>query len=98
MGDLLGIKPIIEVTKEGSIGMAGRARGQKKALAELQKRYMGAEIDENYPVYFLQTDTDAPARALMSALEREGRIFRICCAVGAHIGPNAVGIVYVEKK
>lgn len=98
VGDLLGIKPIIEVTKEGSIGMAGRARGQKKALAELQKRYMGAEIDENYPVYFLQTDTDAPARALMSALDREGRIFRICCAVGAHIGPNAVGIVYVEKK
>ena len=29
---------------------------------------------------------------------QDARIFRICCAVGSHIGPNAAGLVYVVKK
>lgn len=98
VGGLLGIKPLITIPKEGIVVQAGRAHGQKKALKLLSDKIRAAAIDENYPVYFLQTDTDVPTREVMRSVGRENdRIFRICCSVGAHIGPNAAGVVYVEK-
>lgn len=98
VGGLLGIKPYITIPKEGTVVQAGRAHGQKKALKMLSDALKTADIDENYPVYFLQTDVDTPARAVMKEVGRENdRIFRICCSVGSHIGPNAAGVVYVEK-
>lgn len=99
VGGLLGIKPLITFTETGSVVMSGRAHGQKKALRALVDILKKEKIDEEYPVYFLQTDTDAPSREVMRMAGREDcRIFRICCAVGAHIGPNAAGVVYVVKE
>ena len=99
VGGLLGIKPLITFTETGAVVMAGRAHGQKKALRALADILKKENIDEEYPVYFLQTDTDVPTRELMKQTGREeNRIFRICCSVGAHIGPNAAGVVYVVKE
>ena len=99
VGDLLGIKPIVTVTLEGAVVMAGRAHGRKRALKALAERFTSEEIDPDYPVYFLCTDSEAPARALMQAVNRENAaIFQICCAVGTHIGPNAAGYICVVKS
>ena len=99
VGGLLGIKPLITFTEQGAVVMDGRAHGQKKALRALADTMKKDAIDENFPVYFLQTDTDVPPREVMRQAGREGeRIFRINCAVGAHIGPNAAGVVYVVKE
>lgn len=99
VGGLLGIKPLITFTPEGAVVMHGKAHGQKKALKALAEIYGKHEIDGDYPVYFLQTDADAPALQLMRATGNDGaRKFRICCAVGTHIGPNAAGMVFVVKK
>ena len=99
VGGLLGIKPLITFTEQGAVVMDGRAHGQKKALRTLSDILKKESIDEEYPVYFLQTDTDLPSREVMRQAGREGdKILRICCAVGAHIGPNAAGVVYVVKK
>ncbi len=98
VGDLLGVKPLVTVSMGGSVVMAGRAHGRKRALKELAERFTAEETDPEYPVYFLCTDTEEPARALMQAVHREGEaVFQICCAVGTHIGPNAAGYVYVAK-
>lgn len=98
VGDLLGIKPLIGIAPEGSVKMTGRARGQRRALKELADVFRAEALDPAYPVYFLQTDDEAPARALMRDLGREeDRLLRICGAVGAHIGPGAAGVVYVVK-
>lgn len=98
VGDLLGIKPIVGVSREGTVVMTGRAHGQKKALQALANEYLSARTDPAYPVYFLRTEPETPACELMKAVGREGRVFRICCAVGAHIGPNAAGIVFVAAQ
>lgn len=98
VGNLLGIKPIIELTSEGTVGMTGKARGQKKALLEISEQFRKEPLDPGYPVYYLQTDKDFPPRTLMELTGHEGKILRICCAVGTHIGPNAAGIVYVVKN
>ena len=97
VGGLLGIKPVITIA-DGIVAMEGKERGQNKALKALFDAFHADELDPAYPVYFLQTDTDVPVRKLMRSVGRESdRIFRICCAVGTHIGPNAAGIVYVVK-
>ncbi len=99
VGGLLGIKPLITFTPEGAVVMHGKAHGQKKALKALAEIYAKHSLDSDYPVYFLQTDTDAPALEVMRATGNEGaEKFRICCAVGTHIGPNAAGMVFVVKK
>ena len=99
VGGLLGIKPLVTVSLDGAVVMAGKERGQKRAIKALSDFYQTDKIDASYPVYFLQSDTDAPPRELMRLLKREeDRIFQICCAVGTHIGPNGAGIVYVVEK
>lgn len=97
VGNLLGIKPLVTVAPEGTVEMAGKTRGQKKALLEISERFRKDTLDPDYPVYYLQTDTDVPPKTLMELTGCEGKIFRICCAVGTHVGPNAAGIVYVVK-
>lgn len=99
VGELLGIKPLIEILPNGSVGMAGKARGQKKAVKALADAYLSDRVDPGFPVYFLQTDSDDPPRAVMKATGLENaRLFRIGCALGSHIGPNAAGIVYVVEE
>lgn len=98
VGDLLGIKPLVTVPSDGTVVMAGRAHGRKRAVKELAARLAGDDPDPAYPVYFLCTDSEEPARALMQAVNRENAaVFQICCAVGTHIGPNAAGYVCVTK-
>ncbi len=99
MGDLLHIKPLIGVSSDGRIVMTGRAHGRKRAVKELADYFSAVPADPAYPVYFLQSDTDVPVREVMKLAGQEGaRIFRICCAIGSHIGPNAAGVVYVAKQ
>ncbi len=99
VGDMLGIKPIVTVSPRGTVELEGKAHGQKKALKTLAELFRGEKADPAYPVRFLQTDTDAPSREVMKELGMEGApVFRVCCAVGSHIGPNAAGIAYVAKK
>lgn len=99
VGGLLGIKPVITVnTDEGTVEMYGKAHGMKKALKALADNFNADDVDPAYPVYFLQTNTDTFTRQVMADTGNdEARIFRICCAVGTHIGPNAAGIVYIVK-
>ncbi len=97
-GEFLKIKPIIAIGMDGQVKAVGKARGRLRALEEIGERFRKDEPDENYPVYFLQTDSDEPAKKLMQALGREGELMSICCAVGSHIGPNAAGVCYVAKN
>ena len=98
VGGLLGVKPLVTIGQDGTVEVVGRAHGQKKALLAIAESFLKDKVDEEYPVYFLQTDNAAPPQEIMKAVKREkSRIFPICCAVGTHIGPNAAGITYVTK-
>ena len=97
-GGLLGVRPIITISEEGTVVMAGRERGRKRALNAVAERFFAEKCDPNYPAVFLQSDKDAQPRELMKLTGCEdARIFQICCAVGTHIGPDGAGIVYVVK-
>lgn len=93
-----GLKSFIEIKADGSASLSGTARGHMRARKKIAKKFRESDVDESYPVYFLETDNADPTHKLMEELGQEsGRILRVCCSVGAYIGANAAGMVYVVK-
>lgn len=97
LGGLLGIKPILMV-KEGKVEAAGRARGDKKALAEIVEMFKNwAQGRKKIRIYYLYNsnvqDVDAfkaAVRALNLPIEE-----RVTNSVGGvistHTGPGLYG-------
>lgn len=102
-GGLLGIKPAIEV-KDGSVVMAGTARGLKKGhelTRSLIEKYGG--IDWSKPMSLIYSGDDSMLRKFMETTHElwdghgELPIHSLGGTIGTHIGPNAYGIAFFEK-
>lgn len=95
---IFGLKTFLEIKADGTASIAGTARSGAQARGRIAKTFRASEIDESYPVYFLSTSSADPTHKLMEELgEESGRILRIGCSVGAYLGENAAGMVYVVK-
>lgn len=101
-GKLLGIKPVITV-HEGEIKLEGTARGSKNGQNLLRKYIEKNPISFKYPValaYSGFTDVLLQKYLKDSASLYEGipeEFFHISCigaAIGAYVGPDAIGIAY----
>lgn len=97
LGGLLGIKPILTV-REGKVEAAGRARGEKKALAEMVEALKTWAAGRNkVRIYYLynanEHDVDAFKAAVRAAgLPLEERMTtRIGGVISTHAGPGLVG-------
>lgn len=103
LGSLAQIKPVIQVTQEGTIAVPAKAMGIRKGMDLLCKRLSAQEPDPDFPLYVMYTSSRAPAEALAEKLRKQGysvpdeHIIGVGAAIGTHIGPDACGIVYVEK-
>lgn len=97
LGGLLGIKPILTV-REGKVEAAGRARGEKKALAEMVEALKTWAAGRNkVRIYYLynadEHDVDAfKATVRAAGLPLEERMTtRIGGVISTHAGPGLVG-------
>ena len=60
------------------------------------------KVDSAYPLYIVYTGSQENGVMLAAELQKQGfsippqRIVPVGAVVGAHIGPNAFGIVYVS--
>ena len=103
IGSLAQIKPIIQVDVEGRVAVPAKAMGMRKGMDMLCKRLEIQPMDENHPLYVMYTSDRTVAETLAQRLEESGypipadRIIQVGAAIGTHIGPNACGLVYVEK-
>lgn len=103
IGSLAQIKPIIQVDVEGRVTVPAKAMGMRKGMDLLCKRLETQPMDANHPLYVMYTSDRAVAETLAQRLEESGypvpqeRIIQVGAAIGTHIGPNACGLVYVEK-
>lgn len=101
IGDMANIKPIITLTEEGGIGILGKCIGRNKAISYIIKRLQEIEIDTDFPVYAIYSYGTDNCQRFEAKLDKEGyRIadrLQIGSTIGAHIGPEAFGIVFVEK-
>ena len=101
IGTLANIKPIIVVTPDGKIGVPNKCIGMGKAQAYLLKYLQDHPVDEAFPLYSIYsygTDNCAKMEEKLAAAQiTVAQRLQIGPTIGTHIGPNALGIVYVQK-
>ena len=104
LGSLAQIKPIIKVDEQGGITVPAKAMGMRKGMDLLSKRIQTQIPDPEFPLYVMFTNNRAVAETLAAKLRPLGyeipddHIIGVGAAIGAHVGPDACGVVYIEKK
>lgn len=102
LGTIFHIKPLITITKAGEVSVCGKPIGTKQAMRGICKLVVPEEIDDAYPVYYIYTENAEVCGKLLAEVtpdrpELLESATNICPVIGVHIGPNAVGIVFVRK-
>jgi len=100
-GSVLGIKPILSINFDGSLGLKEKARGRDnslKALVNYMERSTtpGAVIENLLiPHTDCQEDANRLAEMVKEKFEvKNQEIILMCPVVGAHTGPGTVALVY----
>ena len=104
LGTLANIKPIITVERDGRVSIPAKAMGMRKGMDFMCKRLDVQTPDPDFPIYVMYTNNRSVAETLAARLAAAGwnipdeRIIQVGAGIGSHIGPDACGLVYVEKK
>lgn len=104
LGSLAQIKPIIRVEQDGSIAVPSKAMGMRKGMDLLCKRLQTQLPSSKHPLYVMYTNNRSVAETLAEKFRKLGydipdsHIIGVGAAIGSHIGPDACGMVYVEKE
>lgn len=102
LGALARLKPLVEVSPEGRIGLCAKAFGRLRAIDTLAQRIARQVIDPKYPFIPLYSFDPANCRVLLEKLATLGvRATSSPCAIGPsigpHIGPGVFGAAFVVK-
>ena len=102
IGEAAKLKPVISVTEKGDLAMISACLGRKRAFDTIMKQLESIEIDDRFPVYVIYSYGTKNCERLEVRLQEAGISVterrQIGYVIGSHIGPNACGVVYVEKK
>lgn len=97
IGNLLNIKLILAVV-DGEMAVIDKVRGTKKAIKKIISNL--EKMDDNELSILLHIDNNDIRPVLEDELMDKKVNFITCnvgCVVGAHAGPNACGIAFIEK-
>ena len=101
IGNLAKIKPIIEVSKEGKVEVAGKGIGNNKTMNKLIDIINELQVDHTYPFYTIYTKGTKNVDKFESKLNEEGihvsEREQLGPVVGTHLGPEAFGVIFVHK-
>lgn len=104
VGGALGIKPVLALKDDGVIRLADKARGRPGALVALYKQLdkLGG-VDPAYGCTVIYSDDRQLAAPVRRYLQENLRlpvtgVAQIGPTIGTHIGPRAVGIVFVTRE
>lgn len=104
LGSMMNIKPVLHVSKEGRAEIPVKVRGVRKGIHYLIEKFTTDDVDAAYPFYLVYTGEPDNAKLLSDALQAQGfpissqSFVQVGAVVGAHIGSNAFGVVYVSKQ
>lgn len=102
VGNMLGLKPILTILKDGSLDVKAKAIGLNNAIKTINNLVeKSGGIDTNYPVYFLYSKIDTNGKKLQKCYEhlnlKQTKLLNLCSVIGCHIGAGVAGIAYVRK-
>ena len=99
-GGMLSVKPIIAL-ENGAIRMAGKARGNKQANAQMDAMVLKMGIDYDKPCMLGYTGTDDELLCKYRAQSEiwTGDVYGsiVSGVVGTHAGPGAVAVAFFSK-
>ena len=104
VGTLANVKPILRVSKEGTVEIPTKMIGMRRGIDYMYKRLSEIPADPQFPIYVMYTHNRKNGEVFAQLLNRNGydipdkHIINVGPAIGSHIGPNACGIVYIAKK
>ena len=102
IGSLAKVKPVIEVTKEGKIGVIGKTIGMVKAMNKIVEVITEKGVDTNYPVFTIHTSGTKNVEKFEAKLNAAGITVdtrdQLGPVVGTHLGPEAFGAILVTQK
>lgn len=101
IGNIVKIKPIITVTREGTIGVVGKAVGMIRAMGSLIDIINKEEVDTNHNFYTIYTSGTTNVEKLEKKIINNGTTItervQLGPVVGTHLGPEAFGVIYITK-
>jgi hypothetical protein len=102
LGEIANLKPSITVSRDGKVTMYKKSIGKNKAIATIVKSVEDNAPDPAFPIYTVYTANTANSEKLASKLETAGYKVNgtkhLGCTIGAHLGPNIYGIVYIATN
>lgn len=104
LGSLTQVKPILHVDQEGRAQIPAKMMGMRKGMDFMCKKLQAVKPDPEFPVYIMYTYNRKNGEVLAQRVRDMGYdipehcIVNVGAVVGAHIGPQACGIVYVGEK
>jgi DegV family protein with EDD domain len=99
IGTMLDLKPILQV-KDREIKPVDRVRTKTRAIGRMVEYFRSEGPVESVGVMHAQSPDEAAqiaARLRDELGDQEIVIGQIGCVLGTHVGPKAVGIVYIKK-
>jgi DegV family protein with EDD domain len=104
IGSLLKIRPVIEVRKDGSLGVQKKISGsRKKALDSMVEDFKSNLANvSRHRIFITHTLCDADASYIKEEITKLDSFDEICITVAgstiaSHCGPNTIGILYLTK-
>ena len=102
VGTLLNLKPIIGVDENGKLTSLAKVNGRKKAIHTLVEKLTLDNFDDNYSIILLHADSDADVEIMKNLILQKYpsakiEIQLVGPVIGAHCGPDTLGIVFLCK-
>lgn len=101
LGGMVNLKPVITVKEDGTVGLIGKCLGKNKATNFILQRLKEFGVDERFPVQLIYSYGEENCKKLQERVEKEGYCVsergQIGTAIGAHVGPEAFGVIVVTK-
>ncbi len=101
IGAVTNIKPIVTISNDGNVTVLKKSLGFSRAKSDLLELIKKQNIDTDFPVYSLYTCGTVNCEKLENELAEASIIpdsrVQVGPTIGAHIGPEAFGLFFVER-
>lgn len=102
IGNIAKLKPLICVTREGTIGVVSKSIGLNRTVQSMIDLISDIEIDTDYPFYTIHTCGEKNVTKLEQKLTEAGITIaereQLGPVVGSHVGPETFGFIFVGKN
>ena len=103
VGTLANIKPVIRISEEGKVEVSSKAMSMKGGIRTVSKKLQTYIPNSNYPIYIVYSNNRKNADLLAEAIQKldfevfPENIINIGATIGAHVGSDACGVVFVSN-